>query len=73
MAEKPQQGQGHGVDRRARLAGYARALLDTAEDMADELPASPYDMSTSQLRAAALTVSVRRDAALVLRDLGAEQ
>lgn len=73
MAEETQQGQGHGVDRRARLAGYARALLDTAQDMADELPTSPYDMSPAQLRAAALSLTVSRAAALVLRDLEADR
>lgn len=51
---------------RARLMGYARALLDTCDDFDFLMPDSPYSMSSNQLKIDICLTVIRREASQMI-------
>lgn len=58
---------------RARLMGYARALLDTCDDFDFVMPDSPYSMSSPQLKIDICLTVIRREAAALIDILNKDQ
>lgn len=58
------------MDDDQEIAEYARALLDTCDDIETELPASTYSMSAAQLRIASTLISIRRQAVMIMHLAG---
>ena len=54
------------------IAAYARALLDSCDDIDTELPGAPYSMSAAQLQIATALVCIRRQAVMIMHLAGSD-
>lgn len=60
------------MDDSKAIAAYARALLDSCDDIESTLPVSSYSMSATQLRIATALVCIRRQAVMIMHLAGSE-